>query len=116
MCVKGKVDTIIKKGKVPNIIQSPRGRTHEKPVEFYEIIEQLVPDGNYLEIFGRRNNVRTKWTTVGNDFEEFYDGGEKILGKSVMQPSSLLLLKSDNVKDTMNCGCPNCTLLRKMCN
>jgi mRNA m6A methyltransferase catalytic subunit len=27
----------------------------------------LVPNGYYLEIFGRRNNIRPRWVTVGNE-------------------------------------------------
>jgi len=26
-----------------------------------------VPNGYYLEIFGRRNNLREKWVTIGNE-------------------------------------------------
>ena len=31
------------------------------------MIERLVPGGSYLEIFGRRNNLRDYWVTVGNE-------------------------------------------------
>ena len=30
-------------------------------------MEELVPNGFYLEIFGRRNNLRDKWVTLGNE-------------------------------------------------
>ena len=33
----------------------------------YELVEQLVPGGFYLEIFARRNNLRDRWVSVGNE-------------------------------------------------
>jgi len=43
-----------------------RGQSH-KPEEQYSIFEELVPNGYYLEIFGRRNNLRNYWVTIGNE-------------------------------------------------
>ena len=51
---------------IPDIIFSERRGQSQKPNELYTFIEQLVPNGYYLEIFGRRNNLRDKWVTVGN--------------------------------------------------
>jgi len=31
------------------------------------MIEKMCPNGNYLEIFGRRNNLRDNWVTIGNE-------------------------------------------------
>ena len=39
----------------------------QKPEEIYELIERLVPNGRYLEIFGRKNNLRDFWVTIGNE-------------------------------------------------
>jgi len=50
-----------------DIIASVRRGQSQKPVEIYEIIEQLVPGGNYLEIFARRNNLRNGWVSIGNE-------------------------------------------------
>lgn len=56
---------------VPNssndIIYSKRRGQSQKPDEIYEIIERLMPNRYYLEIFGRRNNLRNNWVTVGNE-------------------------------------------------
>jgi mRNA m6A methyltransferase catalytic subunit len=38
----------------------------QKPMELYELIERLIPSGLYLEMFGRRNNMREGWVTMGN--------------------------------------------------
>ncbi|KAJ1730358.1 hypothetical protein LPJ72_004515 [Coemansia sp. Benny D160-2] len=50
-----------------DVIFSERRGQSQKPEEMYEIIEQLVPGGNYLEIFGRKNNLRDYWVTIGNE-------------------------------------------------
>jgi len=50
-----------------DIIFAERRGQSQKPEEIYEIIEELVPDGRYLEIFGRKNNLRDYWVTVGNE-------------------------------------------------
>lgn len=49
-----------------NVIFSDRRGQSQKPLQIYEIAEALVPNGYYLEIFGRRNNLRNKWVTIGN--------------------------------------------------
>jgi len=52
---------------VYDLIYSRRRGQSQKPVEIYEICEEIVKDGLYLEIFGRRNNVRNGWITIGNE-------------------------------------------------
>jgi mRNA (2'-O-methyladenosine-N6-)-methyltransferase len=72
------------------VIFSERRGQSQKPEELYEMIEELVPNGTfldvalnlvschnqsllfhllgrYLEIFGRKNNLRDYWVTVGNE-------------------------------------------------
>jgi len=53
--------------KAPNTIFSKRRGQSQKPEEIYEICEEMVKDGFYLEIFGRRNNCRNGWITIGNE-------------------------------------------------
>ena len=48
------------------IFASRRGQS-QKPTEIYELIEELVPNGKYLEIFARKNNLRDYWVSVGNE-------------------------------------------------
>ena len=36
-------------------------------VDRYQLMEELVPNGSYLEIFGRRNNLHNGWVTIGNE-------------------------------------------------
>ena len=43
-----------------------RGQS-QKPTEIYEMIEKLVPNGRYLEVFARKNNLRDYWVSVGNE-------------------------------------------------
>jgi len=55
------------KGICSDIIYSERRGQSQKPEEIYQYIEQLVPNGFYMEIFGRRNNLRNGWLTIGNE-------------------------------------------------
>lgn len=48
------------------IFSKRRGQS-QKPSEIYKIIEETVPNGYYIEIFGRRNNLRDGWITIGNE-------------------------------------------------
>ncbi|KAK8803983.1 hypothetical protein WA171_000076 [Blastocystis sp. BT1] len=54
-------------GLVKDVIFSKRKGQSQKPNEIYSIIESLVPNGYYVEIFGRRNNLRNDWVTIGNE-------------------------------------------------
>jgi mRNA (2'-O-methyladenosine-N6-)-methyltransferase len=55
------------KGFGNDVIFSERRGQSQKPNEIYDIIEKIVPNGFYLEIFGRRNNLRSNWVTIGNE-------------------------------------------------
>lgn len=50
-----------------DIILSERRGQSQKPEEIYELVEELVPNGKYLEIFARKNNLRNFWVSVGNE-------------------------------------------------
>ena len=50
-----------------DVIFAARRGQSQKPTEIYELIEQLVPNGKYLEIFARKNNLRDYWVSVGNE-------------------------------------------------
>lgn len=50
-----------------DVIFSERRGQSQKPDEMYELIERIYPHGRYLEIFGRRHNLRAGWTTIGNE-------------------------------------------------
>jgi len=52
--------------KADSIFSVRRGQS-QKPDEIYELIEALIPNGYYIEIFGRRNNLRSGWVTIGNE-------------------------------------------------
>ena len=50
-----------------DVIFAERRGQSQKPEEIYELIEELVPNGRYLEIFARRNNLRDYWVSIGNE-------------------------------------------------
>jgi len=39
----------------------------------YELIELIMPGSKKIEIFGRNNNLRPGWFTVGNQLGETYE-------------------------------------------
>ncbi|KXS12579.1 MT-A70 protein [Gonapodya prolifera JEL478] len=51
----------------PDVIFALRRGQSQKPEDIYDIVEQLAPNGPWLEIFGRRNNLRNHWVTIGNE-------------------------------------------------
>jgi len=55
------------KGACSDVIYSERRGQSQKPEEIYQYVEQLVPNGYYLEIFARRNNLRNGWFSIGNE-------------------------------------------------
>jgi len=69
-CLIGAKGDITKRGvfniKTDVIFSQRRGQS-QKPEEIYDIAEALIPDGHYLEIFGRRNNLHNGWVTIGNE-------------------------------------------------
>jgi mRNA (2'-O-methyladenosine-N6-)-methyltransferase len=65
--VKGNVKGKARFNIESDVIFSQRRGQSQKPEEIYEIAEALVPNGYYLEIFGRRNNLHNGWVTVGNE-------------------------------------------------
>ena len=66
-----------KLGMINDIIFAKRKGQSQKPNEIYTLIESLVPEGRvcdfrsrvgfYLEVFGRWNNLRNNWVTIGNE-------------------------------------------------
>ena len=50
-----------------DVIFSQRRGQSQKPEEIYEIAEALAPNGYFLELFGRRNNLHDGWVTIGNE-------------------------------------------------
>lgn len=67
-CLVGKKgNPIHNKNVMCDVIFSKRRGQSQKPEEIYTLIEGLVPNGFYLELFGRRNNLRENWLTLGNE-------------------------------------------------
>eukprot|EP00033_Pygsuia_biforma_P002641 GCRY01002921.1.p1 GENE.GCRY01002921.1~~GCRY01002921.1.p1 ORF type:complete len:281 (+),score=36.26 GCRY01002921.1:124-966(+) len=53
--------------KLRDTIFSGRRGQSQKPEEIYRLIEQFWPNGNFLEIFARKNNLRDYWVSIGNE-------------------------------------------------
>ena len=55
-----------------DVIVSEVRETSRKPDEIYGIIERLMPGARKLELFGRKNNLRHGWTTLGNQLDAWH--------------------------------------------
>lgn len=64
---KGKIDQKANLNTMCDVIFSQRRGQSQKPEEICEIAEAMVPNGYYIEIFGRRNNLHNGWVTIGNE-------------------------------------------------
>lgn len=65
--LKGEKPKNMQKSIGSDIILSERRGQSQKPEEIYELVEELVPNGKYLEIFARKNNLRNFWVSIGNE-------------------------------------------------
>eukprot|EP01102_Stenamoeba_stenopodia_P022699 TRINITY_DN9553_c0_g1_i1.p1 TRINITY_DN9553_c0_g1~~TRINITY_DN9553_c0_g1_i1.p1 ORF type:complete len:377 (+),score=66.49 TRINITY_DN9553_c0_g1_i1:25-1131(+) len=65
--VKGPVDDMgrVRRCLESDVIFAERRGQSQKPEQIYELVEALVPNGKYLEIFARRNNLRNYWVSIG---------------------------------------------------
>nr|CAG4709834.1 unnamed protein product [Naegleria fowleri] len=60
--------------KVSNdILFSKIGIQSQKPMEVYEIIENMVPGARKIELFARNHNIRRGWLSVGNRLGEAFE-------------------------------------------
>lgn len=62
--IKGKPKNM-KHNKINDVIHAERGIQSQKPLEIYEMLEKLVPEGKYIDIFARFHNLRRSWVSVG---------------------------------------------------
>lgn len=53
--------------KISDVIFSERRGQSQKPEEIYELIEKMMPNGKYCEIFARKNNLHDYWVSIGNE-------------------------------------------------
>ena len=60
-----------------NVIVADRRKQSQKPEELYHIVENMFPHGRFLELFGRRHNMRAEWDTLGNEFPELGSNNEE---------------------------------------
>eukprot|EP00924_Labyrinthula_sp_SR-Ha-C_P004176 snap_masked-scaffold_3-processed-gene-16.32-mRNA-1 protein AED:1.00 eAED:1.00 QI:0/-1/0/0/-1/1/1/0/796 len=57
----------VRRHKHSDVLYAPYRYPSRKPTEVYALIENLFPESRKLELFGRRWNCRSKWTTVGKE-------------------------------------------------
>jgi N6-adenosine-specific RNA methylase IME4 len=51
--------------RVPNVLLAPRGRHSEKPPEFFDMVDRVIPEGPRLEMFAR--TIRPGWDSWGDE-------------------------------------------------
>lgn len=65
--IKGKGTQSSSSVTLSDVLLSQRRGQSQKPNEIYDLIEGLVPEGRYLEIFARKNNLRDFWVSIGDE-------------------------------------------------
>ena len=58
----------LEENRPPSVVYSPRQEHSEKPLRFYEIIEQMYPDLPKIELFARKQYPG--WRVWGNQATE----------------------------------------------
>ncbi len=66
VALKGEAPDSFQPWKLPDVIVSKKESHSKKPEALYQIAEMLWPNGRYLELFGRKHNVRPGWVTIGD--------------------------------------------------
>ena len=61
-------------GKYTTVMREPATYHSRKPVCAYEMLEDMFPDTNKIELFAR--NIRPGWLVWGNEIEEGFSSGE----------------------------------------
>jgi len=64
VAVRGKASSMRTSRSIPSVLMAPRRGHSQKPEEFFDLVEKLVP-GPYVELYARR--VRTGWTCLGDE-------------------------------------------------
>ena len=67
--ISGLLPDWIHRGLSTDVIVSEVRDTSRKPDELYGMIEKLCPGGKKIELFGRRQNCRPGWLTLGNQLK-----------------------------------------------
>lgn len=61
----------VTKVEIPNLIVENYQSLPQsgKPQQMYELFEKIAPGGIKLELFGRKNNLKKGWITIGMQFQ-----------------------------------------------
>ena len=70
LATKGSPPVPAERNRPPSIIQAPRAGHSEKPEKVYELIEQMYPRFEKIELFARPKEPRPGWTFWGNQVRE----------------------------------------------
>ena len=65
IAIKGKPAIPLPENRPESVIEEPRAKHSKKPEKVYELIEQMYPNGKYLELFARTK--RERWASWGNE-------------------------------------------------
>ena len=65
VAVRGEPGTPPEHARPDSVIEAPRGRHSEKPMQVYSMIEDMYPDACRIELFARRS--RPGWASWGNE-------------------------------------------------
>jgi hypothetical protein len=57
---------------ISDVIFDYRAKQSQKTNQIYDLIENFFPHSRCIELFGRHNNLRNNWFTLGNQIFRFF--------------------------------------------
>jgi N6-adenosine-specific RNA methylase IME4 len=67
VATKGSPRVPLPRNRPPSVLRAPRSKHSQKPAKVYELIEQMYPNFEKIELFARPTKPRPGWTFWGNE-------------------------------------------------
>jgi N6-adenosine-specific RNA methylase IME4 len=68
---KGDITGLTKYRAINEVIIAPLTGQSSKPLHVYSLMEKIIQDNHFLEIFAREHNVKPNFVSVGNQVRAF---------------------------------------------
>lgn len=56
-----------------DVIFGRQEKKHQKPIQFYQILEEMCPNGRKINLFATNNDIRQGWLSLGNELGPHYN-------------------------------------------
>ena len=62
-----------KAGSISSVVKVRSTQKDKKPDEVYAMVEEMIPNGEKVELYGTSHNLRNYWTTIGIDINPIHE-------------------------------------------